>query len=623
VSRAWQRARLANLCVDAGLSEPEQLFVQSVIRLADTSGVLTDNALAARTASLTVPWASSLMSSYKDGQPRWKYVERALRSALDACNRLQPTRLPIPTASNWQNRISTVLASDQAGTVPSLTVTGLEVEAHQLEITSFVLRQTANNDAVAFDVLAAEVALGLISHSVDIDLLLDRIKRLKPGKASFREDLAKLLAGQPESFNVLVPVGGAKIFDSIESLNPSAKMRQVILGRRKAFTGWGRAGPKAGEFVDNFEKTLNHPGVPQYLRRQRAMVTVTVRACDIHAAALMAHRTVAEALDQYVAGHPFVQFEIHDIVGVALLNKSWVQPVPLRQPTERAVRPLTIPWPDVLRQSMRVSHLLRNTTAPMTRVALAWVMIESSGLKPEDIDDIAKMLALETLRQGVFMPYRFLVQDAMDREAVRYYRDRAEVRRIAARRRWRQAHGVGVPASVAATLQRSSLRAALLRVMYDLLAQKAEQRSANIRASLSRLDAQINPTVDIAIGHRAFLPSVTKWLFLLYSSFETSSDEQATALRSLLSEVGAPVRTSIEDLAQMTRSGATAGKRLSESRRWLADVLNSFYAARNMNLHRGIFNSEIDIALGELAILVSDALFEVWATWYPNGLPAI
>ena len=240
MSRAWQRARLADLCTDAGLSEPEQLFVQSVIRLADTSGVLTDNALAVRTASLTVPWASSLTSSYNNGQPRWRYVERALGSALDACNRLQPARLPIATASNWQNRISTVLVAAQAGTVPSLTVTAAEVEAHQLEITSLVLDKTANKSALSsiFDILAAEVALGLISHSVDIDLLLTRIKRLKPSKAGFREDLARLLAGQPESFNVLVPVGGAKVFDSIESLNPSAMIRQVILGRRKAFTGW-------------------------------------------------------------------------------------------------------------------------------------------------------------------------------------------------------------------------------------------------------------------------------------------------------------------------------------------------------------------------------------------------
>jgi hypothetical protein len=43
---AWQRSRLAELSIDAGLSESEQFFLQSVIRLADTSGVLTDNALA-------------------------------------------------------------------------------------------------------------------------------------------------------------------------------------------------------------------------------------------------------------------------------------------------------------------------------------------------------------------------------------------------------------------------------------------------------------------------------------------------------------------------------------------------------------------------------------------------
>jgi hypothetical protein len=66
MSMAWQRARLAELCIDAGLSESEQFFLQSVIRLADTSGVLTDNALAVRTASFTVPWASSLTAAYKD-----------------------------------------------------------------------------------------------------------------------------------------------------------------------------------------------------------------------------------------------------------------------------------------------------------------------------------------------------------------------------------------------------------------------------------------------------------------------------------------------------------------------------------------------------------------------------
>ena len=255
----------------------------------------------------------------------------------------------------------------------------------------------------------------------------------------------------------------------------------------------------------------------------------------------------------------------------------------------------------------------------MSRVALAWVMIESSGLCPKDIDNIAKMLALETLRQSAFMPYRFLVQDAMDREAVRYYKRRAEVSRTTANRRWRRAQGADVPASAAVKIRWSSRRAGLLSGMYNLLAQKAEQSSVSRRSALARLDARINPTVNTAIGHRAYLPSLRVWLSTLNDNWETSSAEEATALRSLLCEVGIPVKTSVENLTQMVRSGTSAGKNLSESHDWLLDVLNSFYSARNLNLHRGIFSSEVDITLGELAVLVSDSLFEIWATWYANG----
>jgi hypothetical protein len=246
-------------------------------------------------------------------------------------------------------------------------------------------------------------------------------------------------------------------------------------------------------------------------------------------------------------------------------------------------------------------------------------MIESSGLRPDDITNIAKMLALETLRQATFMPYRFLVQDAMDRELVRYYKRRSTVCHGMAQRKWNQAQGPRVPESAASQLLWDSQHFALLAKMYYLLAQKADQSCLDKRAALARLDSKINPTVDVSIGHRAYLPSLKVWLSLLDANWESSSADGATALRYLLNEAGISTTTSVQALTQAARSGPTAGRKLAETHGWLVDVLNSFYAARNMNLHRGIFNSEVDITLGELAVLVSDALFEIWSTWYSNG----
>lgn len=218
MSRAWQRARLAVLCNDAGFSDSEQMFLQNVIRLVDTSGVLADNALALRTASLTVPWAGSVNTAYAESkQPRWEYVQKAFSSALTACDRLQPARLGLPTALHWKNEISPLLSKPQAAAASPLAVSAAEVEAHQLEICSLVLTKGASASVLMpiVGLLAAEVALGLISYSCDTVQLLYQAERLNPKGSNFRDQLARLIAGQPKEFRVLVPVGGARTFESI------------------------------------------------------------------------------------------------------------------------------------------------------------------------------------------------------------------------------------------------------------------------------------------------------------------------------------------------------------------------------------------------------------------------
>lgn len=617
VSEAWQRAWLAEFCRDAGLDEIEEYFLQTVVRLTDISGVLSDNALGVRTASFAVPWASSLYPAYRDGPLRHYYFQAALQSARLACDNLQPGSFPFPTARSWLTRLSNILAVPITRALAPLNITSTEAQEHQREMVSFVL-DTESRPSLTFefvDNLAAEVAFGLLSRAASLDKFVWQLRILKPGMPGLRSDLARMLLRPTRIFNTLVSVGGARTLDSIEMLNPAARIRQVRVGKPGSFAGWGVAAPKAREFVEKFEFGLGR-GVQPAFRTQRITLSVTVHASDTRAAATIARRTVAEVLDQYVAGHPFVQFEVDDIVGVSQADKPWVQPVSLRPPIESVVKPLAIPWPDALRQAMRVSHLLRDATAPMTRVALAWVMIEASGLLPSDINQIAKALALKRLRDSSFIPYRSLVNDSMDRERVRFYKRRSEDRLLSARRTWNMATASTIPSAVADKMHRWVVRAELLSKMYGLLQVKADEEATVKRTALAKLDKAVNPTVNAELGHYAYLPAKRPWLSVLESNWETSSNSEASALRTLMKFASIPTRVSVENLSRVVRSGATSATFLIEGQDWWVDVLNAFYSARNLNLHSGIFDSEGDTALGELAILVSDSLFEMWAAWY-------
>ena len=242
MTQAWQRARLAEVCSDAGLKNHEHYFLQSVIRLADTSGVLADNALAIRTASFAAPWASSLSVSYRDDQPRWKYVRRSLQSALKACDRLLSTGLSMPAVLVWRQSILSILAAPNGASAPQLIINNSEVENHQLEICALALSKTVPVSSLTIlDLLASEVAVGLISRAADIDELLQQAKNINSKTSDFRSRLAHLLSGQTRSFNVLVPVGGARKLDLLDKLNSLANVRQVRLSGAGSFAIFGES----------------------------------------------------------------------------------------------------------------------------------------------------------------------------------------------------------------------------------------------------------------------------------------------------------------------------------------------------------------------------------------------
>jgi hypothetical protein len=616
MSGAWQRYRIAEFSSGVGLKTAEELFLQTVVRLADTTGVLTDSALATRTASFSVPWLASLVPVYKSRHLKESHFQKALTSASSACARLSLGQKLLPTAHKWKSELSTIQAgSVTPASVPVINIPSAEVINHQREVASLILLgRIASPTPDTLNLFAAEVALGLISRVADPDLLITNLRHISATDPTARLQIVNLLCSPGEQFKVIVSVIGAEAFESIEKINPSAQIRQLKLGSPGSFAGWGNSGAAAGKFIASSIAGFQGLVANSTPEQKRAFLGLNVVACDIRAAATIARRTVMEALDQYVAGHPFVLFELDNIIGVARPNRSSVSTVLIRPPIEPNVRPLAIPWPLDLRQAMRVAHLLREATAPMTRVALAWVLIESTGHGPQDIEAIAKTVALKVLRQKAFMAYRFLVQEAFDREPVRYYRRRSSLKRASAKGLRLISDKPDTPTSISEELRLAAARADFLSQLYGLLGSRCDAAAASRRSELDTVNRAINPTASV--NFRAYLQSEVLWLLLLRDDWHTSAAPEALALRNLLDHVGLPVKVAVEELSALARSGTAAAKALTESHEWWIDTLNAFYAARNMHLHSGVFSSEGDTVLGVLAVTVSDALFESWGTWY-------
>ncbi len=210
MNEAWQRAGLADFRRHAGLTDFEEYFLQSILRLADTSGVLADNASAVRTVAFTVPWASSLYTAYQAGQIWQSHLHKALLSASAACEYLQVDRLNLPTARNWRAILSTYLSVPSASAAP-LIIGPQDVERHQLEVASLVLSGSGQPSSLTFDqlnLLAAEIAVGFISRSASLSDFIYDLKNLNPRQKGFRPKVIDLIMRPGRLFHVIVPVGG-------------------------------------------------------------------------------------------------------------------------------------------------------------------------------------------------------------------------------------------------------------------------------------------------------------------------------------------------------------------------------------------------------------------------------
>jgi hypothetical protein len=468
------------------------------------------------------------------------------------------------------------LAYPALSLAPMMAVNPSDIDRHRYEVVRLALSSPRVESAPSvLDLLAAEVAIGVVARNADVDGLILAIRSLDKRQPSFRNELSGLLLLRERAFHVLAPVTGARIFGRLVSLDPDLKMRQVTLGQHRAFSGWDVAGHQAREFtVAVTREPIRQPGDVRLPWRRPQVLSMDIDAYDRRAAATIARRRVAEILDQYVAGHPWARFEIVDGFGVAAHGESDVRVITLNPPSEDSVTPLAVPWPTTLRQAMRVSHLVREATAPMTRVALAWVTIEAAGVQPTPahFEALANALALLLMRQSIFLPYRLLVQDSLDRERGRQYERRRKVTRRLAGRRRAQARRPGIPYAAAYQQQYSAIRSQLLSGLYGLLCEKYQEDVSERRAALTILNASVNPDPTGTAQPGTYLRTMHRWAALLGSTWETSSGRDASSLRQLLGAASSLTRSEIGRVSDVVRSPSATAKLLSVHADWMAHV---------------------------------------------------
>lgn len=610
MSKGWSRTRLTEFCAQARLVPHEEHFVHAVLHLMNTTGVLSETALAVRTASFSVPWAESVLSAHRIGKLHAPHVRKALTSARVACDRLASLRLPLACAAGWLTSLRTAEQIGNFTIAPAINAARLDVDLHMREAVQVALGPTPISPDVV-EVLAAEVAQGLISRAADPDEYLVRLRDLDTNDPWFRTNLVEALIFRERAHLVLVPVHGARQFESLSTVDPSVDIRQIHPGSHRALRGWGNAGHQARQFS---ERALD-------VRDGDAVLSIRVLASGPRGAANAARRTVVEVLDSYAASYHQVDFEVSPVLGVGIPGTSQVRAVSLRSPVEDIARPLSITWPAELREAIRMIHLARKQTNPMTQVSLAWVSLESAGVTTSVVEQVAKIVALALLRQRAFNSYRLVVQDALDRGREKVCRRRSETLPRMANERRRLAAKPGVPHPAAHELRVRAAAYDLLARWFTRLAHLHDETNTKRDAWLKVLESSLHaPVVDLH-RNRAYLYSMSAWTRLLAEPWEMSATPAAQALRDLIDSGSAATRAAVTRFGTSAQNGIVGVRELTVDLDWAQSILTTLNTARNLHFHSGTFTAEGELALGQLAALLPDLMFEIWSSWYsmPTG----
>ncbi|SCF65834.1 hypothetical protein [Streptomyces sp. Cmuel-A718b] len=606
---------------EAGLAGHQRLLIQATLRAMHPGAYATQHAAAGGAAVLSLSRAEAVLrsragaSDSKDAQPNEKLaytvIERTLKSVLALEAVVIPAKQPLADIHNLLADM--VLRGRNDLKEPSRC----GVLAHQLaafvpKIERIVLDLFQQAWDTAMPVTAAERAIAEVASLAvwrgrDYECLVADLQRFLR-KAPCGQGLLSVLRPAHRQIRVAAVVEGARTLAGLGQLfDADTNVRQFPIGK-KAPDGWGQGTAKLRKFAALHGR---HPGEdPREGERAAAAVllTLSVMAPDRGVAVHLARRRIEEALDTYVAGHRLAELRLAPETLVFEESDDRSRRYTSRGPTVDTAWPLTRHWPAEIRECLRMAHIARSTSSPLTSAALSWAAIEAAGIRHGYNDsaahvELARALSLQAMRQQLLSSHQC-------------------VRRVAS-----AIHGEVTERAAGAGRAVEGLERHLAKkgAQSALEQQLREARGRAATAELEAADADnlyLQPLneIDRAVpvkGH-GLLSDLNRWADLLAEPPGAAQEVKiGSAALSRLRTVlhGLPAHDIDVWRARMSSPKQCAA--------WLRDAeercraqLSWMYVLRNTALHQGVFASVADSHDAHGARGTLDLTLEVLGNWY-------
>ena len=606
---------------EAGLPGHQRLLIQGALRAMHPGAYATQHAAAGGAAVLSLSRAEAVLraragaSNAKEAQPNGKLAYAVIGRTLKSVRALKAVVMPAgqPLVDVRDLLADMVRRGEDDLKEPSRC----GVLAHQLaafvpkieRIVVGLFEQAWNTamPAAVAERAIAEVASLAVWRGRDYECLVADLQRFLR-QAPCGQGLLSVLRPSHRQFRVAAVVEGARTLAGLDRLfDADADVRQFTIGK-KAPDGWAQGTAKLRAFASLHGR---RPGEdPREGERAAAAVLLTLRvtAPDRGVSVHLARRGIEEALDTYVAGHRLAELRLAPETLVFQESGGRSRRYTSRGPTVDTARPLTRHWPAEIRECLRMAHIARATSSPLTSAALSWAAIEAAGIWHGYSDsaahvDLARALSLQAMRQQLLSSHQCV------RRAASAAHDEVTQRAAATGR------------AVRGLERHRAKRGAQLALEQQLREMRGRAATAELEAAdADNLYLRPVDAIDRAapVNDHGLLSDLNRWADVLAGPPGAAGEVKiGSAALSRLRTVlhGLPSHDVVVWQARMNDPEQCAT--------WLGHLeercraqLSWMYVLRNTALHQGIFASVADSHDAHGARGTLDLTLEMLGNWY-------
>ncbi|MFB7779157.1 hypothetical protein [Streptomyces bauhiniae] len=608
---------------EAGLAGHQRLLIEATLRAMHPGAYATQHAAAGGAAVLSLSRAEAVLrsragaSNSKDAQPHEKLayavMERALKPVLALKAVVTPATPPLVDVHNllagMVRRGESDLKEPSRCGVLAQQLAAFIPKTERIVLDLFQQAWDTAMPAAAAERATAEVASLAVWRGRDYACLVTDLPRFLRKVPSGRGLLSLLLPAHHQ-IRVAAVVEGARALAGLGRLFDSdADVRQFPIGKN-APDGWGQGTAKLRKFAALHGRRPGEDSREAERTGAAVLLTLCVMAPDRGVAVHLARRRIEEALDTYVAGHRLAELRLAPETLVYEESRGRSRRYTSRGPTVDTAWPLTRHWPAEIRECLRMAHIARSTSSPVTSAALSWSAIEAAGIRHGYTDlaahaDLARALSLQAVRQQLFSSHQCV------RRAAGAIHDEVTERATAAGRAVQ-----GLEQHLAGKSRGSQ------RVLEKQLRQARERAAAAEREAADADSLYLRPldTIDQAapVNSHGLLSDLNRWADLLAEPPGAAQQMKAgSAALSLLRTVlhGLPAHDICLCQARM-RSPEQCATWLRDAEERSRAQLSWMYVLRNTALHQGVFASVADSHDAHGACGILDLTLEVLGNWY-------